>query len=57
MSFHINFGSLDFWRLGLCQTSCMEPFYVFFKKFLNVLVKQASIYFNFLGECCNSALL
>ena len=34
ISFQINLESLGFWSLGLCWTSCMKSFYVFFVLFL-----------------------
>ena len=49
----VKLGSRVFWRLGLCRTSCMEPFLLCFFKF----PEQVSIYFTCLRECCNSVLL
>ena len=50
-SFKIKIWSRGFWKLGLQQTSCKEPFYVFFGLY------KVSIYFCFLGECCDTVLL
>ena len=41
----------DLWTyrdMDLCQTSCMEHFYV---------LKKVPIYFSYSGECCNAVLL
>ena len=50
--FQINLGPLGFKRLGLNQTSCMEPFYVFFSFAFHVF-KQVPISISCLGECYN----
>ena len=50
--FQINLGPLGFQRLGLNQTSCMEPFYVFFSFAFHVF-KQVPISISCLGECYN----
>ena len=45
-------GARRFSRLGLHQTSCVEPLYDLFSMFQN-----KSVSFSCLGECCSSLLL
>ena len=44
-------------RLGICSTSCMEPFNVFLFQFFQYSLKQDPIYFSCSGEFCNTVLL
>ena len=51
-SFQINVRSLGFQRLGLCQTSCMEPLEIHHQLFLYILI-HVPMYFSF-GEYCST---
>lgn len=54
-SFQIYFGSQSFRRLGLHQTSLMEPLYVLFSVVFLPVLKKVSIYCSCKGERhCNS---